>query len=449
MERTKLKELNSWFEKPRRKPLVLWGARQVGKTFLVKDLFAEQRFDRYVYIDLKKDDAARDFFKTTSDASKYLSYIEARFNVKVAPSVPLILDEVQECSSALSALKYFKQDYPDLPVIVTGSLVRLAIRHEESSEGGFLFPVGAINSIDLYPMTYEEYLLNTNKVLLARIEEAYAQWRPLEHYEHLLALDALYEYLAIGGMPEALATFVETGSYLDAREALDEVYDNYLSDMGTYGVSAESILRARRVYNNIFAQLNKENRNFKVFQIEHGKSNRDYFNAYQWLELARVVHRSHKLQGKVSFPLREEQEGLFRLYLADPGLFAFQSKVNQSSFMVKDRRNTLAGVFYESYVADELVAQGVPLYYWVGKRSHEFEFIVECDGYAVPIDVKKGGGKLNSLDDFRSCNGLGPAIKVSSGNFGYDANNKLITVPLYAASMLAKDLSRGTLPQGL
>lgn len=350
MERTKLQELKKWYANKRRKPLVIWGARQVGKTYLVKDLFAEKEFKDYVYIDLKKDGDARDFFSTTSDAEKYLSYIEARYGKKISENVPLIFDEVQQCHQVLSALKYFKQDYPQLPVIATGSMVRLSIKHEESknrkdNKDEFLFPVGAIDSINVYPLNFEEYLLNTNAVLLNRIKEAYRNKLPLERYEHELALNLLYEYLTIGGMPEAVSIFLEEKSFVDAKNALKEIYDNYLADMDSYNVSNETILRTKNVYKNIFSQLNKENKNFKITQIEKGKSNRDYFNAYQWLELARIVYRSRKKTGKVNLPLIEEEEGTFRLYLSDAGMFSYQSKVSQADFFVKEKTKHSFGRF--------------------------------------------------------------------------------------------------------
>ena len=445
MERLKLADMLEWYERPRRKPLVVWGARQVGKTYLVRHLFAEGRFDDCVYIDLKKDGDARNFLSTTSDPERYLAYIEARFGKRVSNDCPLIFDEVQQCHQVLSSLKYFKQDHRELPVIATGSMVRLSLRHGEGRRDAdeFLFPVGAINSIDLYPLTFDEYLLNSNPVLLDRIRSAYHERRPLDRYEHDLALTALYEFLSIGGLPEVASTFLETRSYVEAREALEEVYSNYLADMDTYGVSATSILRTRRVYQNIFPQLNKENRNFKVSQVERGKSNRDYLNAYQWLELARVVYRSRKKQGRVPLPLTEEDEGLFRLYLSDAGMFTYQSGIPQSDFMARDKRNSLAGVFYESYVADELVARGIPLFFWTGKRSHEFEFVVSNGGLAVPIDVKRGSGRLGSLDEFRTCNPHSVAVKVHAGNLGYDAERDILSVPLYAVFALAEDLADG------
>ena len=281
---------------------------------------------------------------------------------------------------------------------------------------------------------------------MERIRSAYLSGKPLAAYEHELALDAMYEYLSIGGMPEAVSIFLEEKSYVDAKAALHEIYDNYLADMDTYNVSNETILKTRNVYRNIFAQLNKENKNFKVTQIEKGKSNRDYFNAYQWLELAGIVYRCRRLDGKVNLPLIEEEEGTFRLYLSDAGMFSYQSNVSQADFFAKDKRNTLSGIFYENYVATELRARGIPLYYWTGGNSHEFEFIVENKGLILPIDVKRGSGKLNSLQAFRSNNTKSTAIKISSNNYGYNEENDILTIPLYEVFLLANDLSNGTNP---
>ena len=450
MERLKLTELISWYYSKRRKPLVVWGARQVGKSYLVKNLFAEDKnlFDDYVYIDLKKDNDSRDFFSTTANPAKYLNFIEAHFGKKISQRVPLIFDEVQQCHQVLSALKYFRQDYPQLPVIVTGSMVRLSIKHNESKNkaDSFLFPVGAIDQMSIFPLTFEEYLLNTNKVLLERIKKAYKNKVPLEDYEHQLALDALYTFLTVGGLPEALDIFINDGSYVDAKAATNNIYDNYLADMDSYNVSNETILKTKNVYRNVFAQLNKENKNFKVTQVEAGKSNRDYFNAYQWLELARVVYKSKKKTGKVSLPLVDEDEGLFRLYLSDEGMFNHQSGVKQSDFFVREKRNTLSGIFYENYVADEFVAKGIPLFYWTGAGSNEFEFIVQNNSKILPIDVKKSGGKLNSLTAFRDYNPNSTAIKISANNYGYNDANDVLTVPLYEVFLLAEDLANDNNP---
>lgn len=447
MERLKIKELEKWLKSERRKPLVLWGARQIGKSYLLKNLFAKKYFKDSIYIDVKKDSDARAFFSTTSNPEKYISYIETRFKKKLTPDVLLIFDEVQQCHQILSSLKYFYQDYKELPVAATGSLVRLSIRQSENKKDDdeFLFPVGQINSVNLYPLTFEEYLYNANPAMLEIIREAYKNKKPLENAFHQMAMDLLFEYLTIGGLPEPLDIFIQKKSYVDATKTLKEVYSNYLGDMDSYNISNETILKTRSIYKNIFAQLNKENRNFKISMIEKGKSNRDYFNAYEWLELARVVYRSRNLKGKITLPFDEESAGLFRLYLADEGIFSYQSQVNQSNFFVREKRSTLSGVFFENYVADEFAAKEIPLFYWTGKSSHEFEFVVHSNGKIYPIDAKKSKGGLGSLEEFRNFNGNCTAIKISSNNFGYNKENNILTVPHYEVFLLADDLKNGTL----
>lgn len=440
MERLILAHILEWYEDKDRKPLLICGARQVGKTYLLKEQFAK-RFRDYVYIDLLKDGESKGFFSSTCDPRKYLEYIEARFNKKISSDCPLILDEVQECPMAIVSLKYFCQDYRDLPVIATGSLVRVAINRMKKKEE-FSFPVGKVNVMNMYPMTFEEYLLNTNPSLLRIIRESYYSHRPMDGAFHEMAMDRLYEYLAIGGMPEVVDRFIRTGSYVDAGKVISEVYGNYLADMSVYNVSDETVLKTRSIYQNIFRQLNKENKNFKIGLVDHGKSNRDYFNAYTWLELARVVYRSRKTEGYIPLPLTEEEQGLFRYYLADQGMFVHQSRLPRSDFMVRDKRNALAGIFYENYVADELMAKGIRLFYWTGKGSHEIEFVVQNGSYAVPIDVKKSGGKLGSLEAFRTNNPRYTAVKISSGNYGYDPGTDILSIPLYQTFLLAEQLSK-------
>jgi len=447
MERIKIKELEKWLHAPRRKPLIVWGARQVGKTYLVREIFAKRYFKDFVYIDLKKDEQARAFFSTTSDSDKYIKYIDARFGKKLNPETLLIFDEVQQCHQVISSLKYFCQDHREIPVIATGSLVRLSIKQQDKKSGDdeFLFPVGKIDSINIYPVSFEEYLLNVNPTLLEMIKDAYSRKMPLENVYHEMAMDLLHEYLTIGGLPEALDIFINEKSYADATAVLKEVYANYLGDMDTYNVSNEMILKTRNVYKNIFSQLNKENKNFKISLLEKGKSNRDYFSAYEWLELAHVVYRCHNIKAHVSVPMQEESSGLFRLYLADEGIFTFQSQVNQADFFAKDRRNSLAGIFYENYTACEFAAKEIPLFYWTGKQCHEFEFIVYSGGKLYPVDVKKKSGGLGSLEEFRTLNGKCTAIKISANNFGYNSDQKILTVPHYAVFLLAQDLKDGSL----
>lgn len=434
-------------KKEKRKPLVIWGARQIGKTYLVKELFAKNYTEDYVYIDLKKDISAAEYFKETVDDEKYLRFIESNYGKVISEKCPLIIDEAQTVPNVLTSLKYFNQDHPELPVIVTGSMVRLALqRANKDGDESVMFPVGKTHSLSMYPMGFEEYLLNVNKRLLNRIKEAYYdRTKPLESYEHELALDLLHEFLCIGGLPEVVDSFLKNHSYVEAKEILNELYANYIADMSLYNISDEMILKTRNIYKNIFAQLNKENKNFKIASVERGKSNRDYFGAYEWLDLAHIIYRSKRKEGKVTSPLMEEEGGVFRLYLSDCGLFITESNTLQSAFLSKNGRDELSGVFYESYVADEFVSKGIPLYYWTGKQQHEFEFIVDIAGDICPIDAKKNKGSLNSLKDFREHNKRTTAIKISSNQLEYNEENDILTVPLYMAFLLADDITQGRL----
>lgn len=440
MKRTKIAEIEKWFTSENRKPLILWGARQVGKTYLLKNEFAK-KFKDFVYIDLIKEDEARKFFDTTCDAKKYLEFIESRYNKKISNECPLIFDEVQVSLNVITSLKYFEQDFKNIPVIATGSMVRVAIKTNQKED--FLFPVGKINSIDIFPLTFDEYLLNVNENMIDKIRECYKEKVPMQKFEHNLLMEHLYKYLSIGGMPEALDIYIKNNSFVDANQVLNDIYDNYINDMSQYNVSNETLLKTRNIYNNIFNQLNKENKNFKISTIEKGKSNRDYFNAYEWLVMSKIVYKSYKLEGKITLPItRKEGQGLFRLYLSDEGLFTNQSKINRSDFFVKDNRNKLSGIFYENYVACELSAKNIELFYWCGKNDNEFEFIVEKNGEIIPIDVKKKKGRLNSLINYRSINSNKYAIKISANNFGYDEKNRIYTIPLYATFALAEDIAK-------
>jgi len=431
-----------WKNSKDRKPLIVWGARQVGKSYLIKDLFAKNYFKEYLYIDLKKDEEALNYFSITANSDKYISFIEMQYKKKLNKDCLLIIDEVQLSHNVLSSLKYFYQDHKEIPVIVTGSLVRLSLLNNKNDNG--LFPVGKVNSMTLYPLTFEEYLINANKFLFDKINESYTSMIPLDEGEHKLANNYLYEFLSIGGMPEVVKTFLDNKSYLDASKIQDDVYNDYINDITTYPIPVSMILKIKKVYENIFNQLNKENKNFKLSLIDYKKANRDYTDAYNWLEFSNTVYISHKLKERLTLPLYSD-DNLFRIYLIDSGLFAYQSKIKQNTFFVDNERNTLSGIFYENYIANELKSNDIPLFYWKGKNDFEFEFIVQCANSIIPIDVKKGNGKLNSLDNYKSYNKLELAVKFANCKLGYDKNRKILSIPLYMAYLAIKDIKNNNL----
>lgn len=451
MERNALKLLTDWNNNPNRKPLIVWGARQVGKTYLIKELFAKRFYkDRFIYVDLKKDDDVREFCFKTANAEKIIEYLSLRNGRKINEHTLLIFDEVQECPNVVSSLKYFCQDFRQIPVIVTGSMVRIKIQRETHKRGAgsndkFLFPVGKINQITLYPMTFDEYLMNSNEILFDTVRKAYDTKTPLDENIHKLTMEQVYRHLLIGGMPEAVNAYMDSGDLLESREILKALYDNYLADMELYQASREAMLRSRNLFQNIYRELNKESKNFSPGLIEEKSKTRDYTTSVQWLTMAHVVNQSFQLKEHVTMPLISESESHFRLFLGDIGMFSYQSGINAASFISSKRENTLSGIFYENYVANELVARGHKLFYWRGKASAELEFIIESDNRLYPIDVKKSRGSLNSLKKFSDHNKFETAIKISGNNYGYDARQKLLTLPFYFVSFAAEDLSKGTM----
>lgn len=450
MKRIAIENLIDWNNNKRRKPLIVWGARQVGKTYLIKDIFAETYYkENYIYIDCKIEDEISAFCATTANAAKIIEYISLRKGKQINENTLLIFDEVQECPNIISALKYFCQDFREIPVIATGSMVRIKIQRESNKRGygssdKFLFPVGKINQITIYPMTFDEFLMNGHLAIYEVVKKAYANKTPLDAGIHELAMEQVYKYLLVGGMPEAVDVYLDGENVFESREVLKVLYDNYLSDMELYQVSQEALLRSRSLFTNIFKELNKESKNFSPGLIKKNSKTRDYATAIQWLTMAHIVNQSFQLKEHVTMPLMPDNESNFRLFLGDIGMFSYQSGINAASFVSSERENTLSGIFFENFVANELIAKGHKLFYWRGKASAELEFIVESDNKLYPIDVKKGRGTLNSLGKFANHNKFEFAIKVSKNNYGYNLEQKLLTVPFYFLPFLAKDLAEGS-----
>ena len=198
-------------------------------------------------------------------------------------------------------------------------------------------------------MTFDEYLMNSNKMLYDAVSGAYASKKPLEAKIHELAMEQVYRYLLVGGMPEAVEAYIESGSLFESGEILKTLYDNYLSDMDLYQASKEAILRSRALFSNIYRELNKESKNFSPGLIEEKSKTRDYFSAIQWLTMAHIVNQSFQLKEHITMPLMADSDSHFRLFLGDIGMFSYQSGINASQFISSDRETTLSGIFFENF----------------------------------------------------------------------------------------------------
>ena len=447
MKRKYLSKLEEWIQKPNRKPLMVWGARQVGKSYLVEELFAKKYFeDRYLKIDLSDEDDFVEYAENNSNLEKVLDYIELHYHFVPDKDHLLFFDEAQECPSIVKMMKQFCEKRRDIPLIVSGSLVRLRIhRDSKKTNKKFLFPVGKINQLYVYPMTFDEFLLNYDSNMYEYVKRKFESKDPIDKYIHQELMDVFRTYMYVGGMPEAVQTFLDykdkkIQAYKETSEKIQEIYDDYLADMGLYQTSTESIIRSRLIYKDIYKQLNKENENFKISNTIENAKNRDMINPYFWLTTANVVLQSFCLKEKITLPLIEDESSIFRFYLSDVGMFTHQSGLDYERFLI-DKDNALSGIYYENYVATELVARRYPLFYWKGKRSSEFEFIMNIDNSIVAIDAKRGKSNLNSLEEFRSHNKTDLVIKVSSNQYGYNETQKLLTLPFYFFSFYLNSLA--------
>lgn len=437
MQRKYLEALREWNKDPYRKPMIVWGARQVGKTYLVKDLFAEQEYKgRYIYVDCRVNYRFVDYCRKHVNDEEILSYLSLSHQREIGKDTLLIFDEAQECPELVTLLKYFCQNHREIPILLTGSMIRLRLKRDSNVRGqkdnnAFLFPIGKINELTVYPLTFGEFLYNRNAMLYKKVKEAYKEKKELSEAEHSMAMSVFYDYLLIGGMPEADRIFLETGSYQKARKTVIELYNHYLEDMPLYQASNESKLRSETIFKTIYSQLSKESKNFKPGIVQKGLRNRDLESPLDWLSLAHLVYRSTMVKERVSLPLMEAKEALYRLYLSDSGIFSYESQVEPTAFLSQTGRNTLSGIFFENYMATELVSHGFPLFYWRGKNDAEFEFLLQDKDAVVPIDVKKKKGTLNSLSKFIAHNKLDYAVKVSANRYDYDKEHRIRTLPFY------------------
>ncbi|MCQ2743029.1 MAG: AAA family ATPase [Bacilli bacterium] len=454
MERLYLNKIIEWNEN-HRKPLMVYGARQIGKTYLIRDIFAKRFYkDNYIYVDFRQDDDMRKFVcgdgagnKGTSDANKIIEYLSLRENRIIDKNTLLIFDEIQEALPAITSLKYFKQDFPEIPVIASGSMIRIKMRREQrlanqKVKEPFFFPVGAIETLYVYPVSFEEFLFNSNKSLYDAVNDAYENKTPLPDAVHNLAINAVYTYLLVGGMPEDVDMFLKGEHLVNVRKNMVSIFNDYLADMELYQSNGDSIVRSRAVFQSVYSQLNKESKNFRASLIDKRYHTREIKTPVDWLEMASVVYKSRQLKETVTLPLLEDNEGNFRLFMTDLGFLAYQSEINMSTFQNKEARNSLSGVFFENYVACELVAKGFPLFFWKGKNEAELEFVISDGENVIPLDVKKGRGSLNSLEKFKSHNRFAYAVKISQNNYGYNEDTKIVTIPFYMLFAYLNDLNK-------
>lgn len=425
MKRKIEEKLIEWKNKPDRMPLIINGARQVGKTYILRE-FGERHYKNVVYINLEINYAVASYFTETIAPEKIIRYLEAAVGEEIIPGQTLIiLDEIQSCERALTSMKYFCEDAPEFHIVAAGSLLGVAINRQNYS-----FPVGKVETITLYPLDFEEFLLAMGEERLsAEIHRCYDKMEPMPEGLHQKAIEIYRMYLIIGGMPACINAFKKNKKLLDVPNVQKEILDNYIADMAKYASNTESV-KIRACYNSIPSQLAKDNKKFQYKVVQKGGSTSIFGVSIEWLTLAGVALKCQKIEQAFEPIAVYSDLSSFKLYMGDVGLLGLKSGISHQSILSGDG-NIFIGAMTENYVAQELTAKGYNLFYWSSEHTAELDFVLQKENCIYGIEVKKGEHtKSKSLGIFSEKYSNTHPIRFSSKNFGM--TDKVKAIPLYA-----------------
>lgn len=384
MKRNKYNELLKWKDSQIRKPLIVRGARQVGKTHLLK-LFGKNEYESCLYLNFEADPDLGGLFTHSLKPSTLLDNIRIYLNQDIEPGKTLLIfDEIQESPEALNSLKYFQEQASKYHVVAAGSLLGVKVGHVKG------FPVGKVNFLDLYPFSFFEFLAATGKNklcdFLLRLNKIENIPEPI-HHELLLLLK---KYMYIGGMPEAVDEYVKTENLLSIRKIQNEILDAYALDFAKHAPK-DQLMKITSVWESIPAQLAKENKKFIFSAIRKSARGREYETAIQWLTDAGLIYKSYNISTP-KLPLAGfSNKNTFKVFLLDVGLLSAMSHISARSVIDEDGLfSEFHGAFTENYIAQELAKKHYPLYYWTSEGLAEVDFIVEHDMHVFPLEVKAG-----------------------------------------------------------
>lgn len=420
--------LDQWKLGAYRKPLIVQGARQVGKTYAVLE-FGHRRYDNVAYFNFETNPRLADAFASDISPAYLVPLLSRLANTTIVRERTLVVfDEVQLCERALTSLKYFCEQESDYHVIAAGSLLGVATRRAT-----FSYPVGKVDTMTVRPMDFEEFLdALGEQELVQLIRKAFDTGEPLPPVLHEAALKRYREYLVVGGMPDAVRQFVETGDYVLVRHTQDSILAGYLDDMSKYNTENE-IKKTRLAYNASTAQLSKPNTRFQYKLIKHGARAAEFENALEWLDLSGVILRVFRAEHPRK-PLDDERDvDSFKVYLSDVGLLGAKKDIVPDDVLYAiGELGDFAGGMTENYVAAQLRANDYEPYYWASEGKAEVDFVIQRQGSLIPIEVKAGDNvRSRSLTTYVQRFDPDYAFRLSTRNYGIEGRKRM--VPLYAA----------------
>lgn len=432
MERLLLDELEKWKNKKRRKPLIIQGARQVGKTWIMKE-FGNRYFQDVVYINFDNNERMKNVFDIDYDVNRIISALKIEHGKSFkAENTLLVFDEIQEVPKALTALKYFCENASEYAIVAAGSLLGVAM-HQGTS-----FPVGKVDFMHLYPLNFYEFLLAIG-------EESLAELLNKQDFELINSFsskytDLLRKYYYVGGMPEAVQCYVDTDDMMEVRNIQKELLIYYENDFSKHAPK-ETVPRIQMVWNSIPAQLAKENRKFIYGIVREGARAKDFELAIQWLEDCGLIHKCYRVT-KPGMPLISYMEmNSFKLFMLDVGLLAAKGNLPAKILLEGNKIfEEFKGALTEQFVAQEMCAAEYELYYYSTENSTgEIDFIVQQDCYCIPIEVKAEENlRARSLRAF--CDKYKPEIAIRTSMSNYREQDWMCNVPLFSLIKYVKSL---------
>ena len=426
MERKMVVELIAWKNSPRRKPLIISGARQVGKTYIALT-FGKEHYKNTVYLNMEDSIEVQAVFVRDLKPERIIRELSALSGQSIFPGDTLIIfDEIQSCERALTSLKYFCENAPEYHIIAAGSLLGIATNREKYS-----FPVGKVDMFTLYPLDFEEFLMASgNEAILNLIKESFENFSPLSLHD--TALDLYKAYLVVGGMPGVVLTYINTKDFNFVLAAQKTINDAYIADMAKYATAQETA-KIMAAWASIPAQLSKENRKFQYKVIKSGARAYEYETPLDWLKFAGIVNKTVRVtEGKLPLLAYADNDS-FKVYMMDTGLlcskFGIAANVVLSGTPAFDG---FKGALAENYICQCLTANGFTPFYWSSPGKAELDFVFQdSQGNIVPLECKSADNvKSKSLRQFVSIYKPKYSVRVSTKNFGYE--NDIKSIPLYA-----------------
>lgn len=427
MYRKALKDLISWKNNPERKPLILEGARQVGKTWLLRE-FGKKYYEKVAYVNLEQDEVAKTIFDGSFEVDRIVSRLSIHLNMDIDEKDTLIVvDEVQENPRALTSLKYFYEDAPKFNIVVAGSLLGITLHNEVS------FPVGKVEYLKIHPMTFYEFLLALGKDkigsrLIAGDFEAVSSL-------HDELLEYWRQYVIVGGMPEVVKAFIEDKSLLKAREIQGRIINDYERDFSKHAKKFD-VPKILEIYNSIPSFLAKENKKFMFGAIKPSARAREYESALLWLVDAGLAGRVCRVS-KIATPLRTYRDSnAFKLFMSDIGLLGCMAGLHPESLYNEEDFVEFKGAICEQYVFQEMHANGIEEFYYSTDDSRmEIDFVCDLSSGICPIEVKSGKNLSSpSLNRLLESHEKMEAIKISM--LPYLKNERIVNMPIYGVSNL-------------